>query len=51
MVERGWDLEVDGIYGPETESVAERFQAEKGLRVDGLVGINTWNAAWEAPIT
>jgi peptidoglycan hydrolase-like protein with peptidoglycan-binding domain len=27
------------------------FQAEKGLTVDGLVGLGTWNAAWTAPVT
>ncbi len=51
MAERGWMLEVDGIYGAESASVAKRFQAEKGLKVDGIVGIQTWNASWQAPIT
>lgn len=51
MAERGWVLTVDGIYGAESESVARRFQAEKGLSVDGLVGIHTWNATWDAPVT
>lgn len=51
MAERGWAIQVDGIYGAQSASVARRFQAEKGLRVDGLVGIQTWNAAWQTPIT
>ncbi|HVM26452.1 MAG TPA: peptidoglycan-binding domain-containing protein, partial [Mycobacteriales bacterium] len=51
MAERGWEISVDGIYGPQTASVAARFQAEKGLAVDGLVGPQTWAAAWETPIT
>ena len=51
MVERGWSLEVDGIFGPESRGVLTSFQAEKGLRVDGLLGQNSWDAAWEAPIT
>jgi peptidoglycan hydrolase-like protein with peptidoglycan-binding domain len=51
MAERGWKITVDGIYGSQSESVAERFQAEKGLSVDGIVGIQTWNASWDAPVT
>lgn len=51
MADRGWDIEPDGIYGPETREVAEEFQREKGLRVDGLIGRATWAAAWSAPIT
>ncbi|HWH28854.1 MAG TPA: peptidoglycan-binding protein [Mycobacteriales bacterium] len=51
MAERGWDIQVDGIYGPQTARIAAAFQAEKGLVVDGLVGPETWAAAWTAPIT
>ena len=29
----------------------KRFQAEKGLAADGLVGRQTWDAAWTSPIT
>lgn len=51
MAERGWALGVDGKYGPQSETVCRQFQTEKGLAVDGLVGPNTWAAAWSAPIT
>jgi len=66
MLERGWKhgwtggewnkgrkvrFEVDGEYGPVTESIVRRFQQEKGLRVDGQVGPKTWMMAWTAPIT
>jgi peptidoglycan hydrolase-like protein with peptidoglycan-binding domain len=51
MDRRGWDIAVDGIYGPKTRSVVIAFQHEKHLVVDGLIGLNTWNAAWKAPIT
>ena len=51
MAERGWHIEVDGIYGPQTRRIAMAFQAEKGLVVDGLVGPATWAAAWTAPVT
>lgn len=51
MRERGWAIGVDGAYGPMSEQVCRRFQEEKGLAVDGVVGAKTWAAAWTAPIT
>lgn len=51
MRERGWSITADGLYGPTTAKVARQFQAEKGLPVDGLVGIQTWGAAWTAKVT
>jgi peptidoglycan hydrolase-like protein with peptidoglycan-binding domain len=44
-------LQADGGYGPVSESVVRRFQQDKGLRVDGVVGPKTWGLAWTAPIT
>ncbi|TDB90948.1 peptidoglycan-binding protein [Actinomadura sp. KC216] len=51
MKDRGWDIAVDGWYGPASKTVCRRFQAEKGLSVDGIVGPNTWRATWESPVT
>lgn len=51
MANRGWRLGVDGWFGGESLTVCKSYQAEKGLRVDGVVGLNTWNAAWTAPVT
>ncbi|GAA3744004.1 peptidoglycan hydrolase-like protein with peptidoglycan-binding domain [Spinactinospora alkalitolerans] len=51
MRERGWTIAVDGAYGPASKRVCERFQAEKNIGRDGIVGPVTWRAAWEAPIT
>lgn len=51
MRDRGWQITVDGLYGPQTASVARAFQAQKGLTVDGLIGPITWAAAWTAPVT
>jgi hypothetical protein len=51
MRKRGWDIVVDGTYGPRSATVARAFQREKRLRVDGIVGPATWRAAWEAPVT
>jgi N-acetyl-anhydromuramyl-L-alanine amidase AmpD len=48
MCSWGWftKAQVDGVFGPQSESVAKRFQAQKGLTQDGLVGQATWNATW-----
>lgn len=52
MAARGWQLAVDGQYGQESALCCEAFQLEKGLAAaDGVVGPDTWAAAWEAPIT
>jgi peptidoglycan hydrolase-like protein with peptidoglycan-binding domain len=37
-------LEVDGIYGPKTESVVSSFQRVAHLHVDGITGPQTWHA-------
>jgi hypothetical protein len=51
MAARGWNIGVDGCYGPQSEGVCRQFQGEKGLGVDGLVGPQTWAAAWTSPVT
>lgn len=51
LADRGWHIDVDGIFGPQTERVVTQFQAEKGLVVDGIAGPQTWHALWTAPVT
>jgi peptidoglycan hydrolase-like protein with peptidoglycan-binding domain len=51
MVARGWSLDVDSVYGPASQRICEQFQQEKHLTVDGLVGPQTWDTTWTAPIT
>ena len=34
----------DGIFGEKTEAAVIRFQQDKGLKPDGIVGAKTWNA-------
>lgn len=44
MASWGWFTQgqVDGVFGPQSESVARRFQEQQGLTQDGLVGSGTW---------
>jgi len=36
-------IAVDGDFGKKTEAAVKKFQLEKGLVVDGIVGEKTWN--------
>jgi peptidoglycan hydrolase-like protein with peptidoglycan-binding domain len=36
--------DIDGIFGPKTQTAVKEFQASEGLAVDGIVGPNTWAA-------
>lgn len=49
MANRGWSIDVDDMFGPQSESVCIQFQQNKGLDADGIVGPITWDAAWTAP--
>ncbi|NJS09877.1 MAG: CHAP domain-containing protein [Microcoleus sp. CSU_2_2] len=47
MSDRGWNIDVDGLYGPQSAQIARQFQQEKGLAVDGIVGLDTWAATFD----
>jgi peptidoglycan hydrolase-like protein with peptidoglycan-binding domain len=51
MKKRGWTIEVDGIFGKQSRDVLIQFQREKGLDDDGVLGPQSWKAAFEAKIT
>ncbi len=40
----GYNIAVDGRFGPDTETAVRSFQDSRNLPVDGIVGPNTWRA-------
>jgi len=44
LVANGYQIGVDGVFGPVTETAVRDFQKKQGLTVDGVVGPITWAA-------
>lgn len=42
--QNGYNLQVDGIYGKNTQAAVRDYQQKNNLAVDGIVGKNTWGA-------
>src|SRR5215510_13422099 len=40
----GYSIDVDGIFGQQTENATRDFQTSQGLLVDGIIGPQTWQA-------
>ena len=61
LIKRGWNIGKgktylskfgnDGKYGSELRALIRAFQRDQGLKVDGLGGKATWDAAFKNPIT
>ncbi|MGO2773159.1 MAG: C40 family peptidase [Brachybacterium tyrofermentans] len=45
---RGASIAVDGSFGPATASAVRSLQSAAGIRVDTVVGHNTWNAVYSS---
>lgn len=51
LSELGYNIGVvDSVFGPKTEAAVLKFQTEKGLDIDGVVGDQTWNELFKEPI-
>ena len=45
LTQRGYSPgPVDGSFGPQTKPAVQRFQSDRGITIDGIVGPVTWNA-------
>lgn len=42
----GFDIDADGVYGPQSKQICQVFQRNHGLVPDGIVGRATWNAVF-----
>ena len=51
MQARGWAIKDTGFFDAQAEAILRKFQEEKKLKVDGILGEQSWNAAWTAPVT
>ncbi len=38
---------LDGVFGEQTYNAVRRYQASRGLAVDGIIGCNTWRSLQE----
>lgn len=50
MKDRGYNIEVDGVYGEASEECCKELQRKSNFEeeeVDGVIGPKTWNASWQ----
>ena len=43
LCDKGYTVDVDGIFGAKTHEAVEAYQADHGLTVDGIAGKRTWS--------
>jgi len=49
MIENGYELgSADGVFGPKCHEALVKFQKDRGLKVDGVIGPMTWDETWKA---
>jgi hypothetical protein len=46
MRDRGWQIAVDGWFGPQSAEITRQFQIRQRLQADSIVGPITWAAAF-----
>lgn len=44
LVDKGYAVLIDGTFGDKTYEAVKAYQADHGLKVDGVVGQKTWSA-------
>ncbi|MFB2920615.1 peptidoglycan-binding protein [Aerosakkonema funiforme] len=44
LIKAGYQVDTDGIFGPATDKAVRKFQQDKNLTVDGVVGMQTLTA-------
>ena len=49
LTQNGYNISVDGSFGPNTLNAVTSFQTANGLTADGLVGPNTWRTLLVLP--
>lgn len=42
----GYNLDIDGIWGDQTDDAVRKYQKQSGLTVDGIVGTQTWGSLY-----
>src|SRR5688500_578982 len=47
-VQKKLHVTADGVFGPQTDAAVRSYQRTAGLEVDGIVGLATWGALFEA---
>ncbi len=47
--ENGYDLQVDGVFGAQTQKAVKDYQKKKKLQVDGIAGAETWGSLLSSP--
>lgn len=58
MIKRGWDFGSggstgkgdDGVFDERCDEVLREFQRQKRLEIDGVLGAESWKAAWLLPV-